>query len=160
MTGRFKKSAAAGIGAVLVLGLAAGTLFLARLRSSVQTVLEARPSLGRPLDFVAVSLPLEPTVRWGGSETAALLSTPTGLLTAGGSGIIENGRRLEGLPTRAAAALATWRGQTISALAACGVFRRVPGGWEELRSGWGRLHVRALAETEAGELVLGAREGL
>jgi hypothetical protein len=32
--------------------------------------------------------------------------------------------------------------------------------WDEARSGWGTLHVRALAETRAGELLVGAREGL
>jgi hypothetical protein len=46
------------------------------------------------------------------------------------------------------------------ALRAGGLFVRRADGWEEARSGFGTLHVRALSESEAGELLVGAREGL
>ena len=56
----------------------------------------------------------------------------------------------------------SWPGaaSAIVALEAGGLFRRRAGHWEEMRSGWGALHVRALHETPAGELLVGAREGL
>jgi hypothetical protein len=48
----------------------------------------------------------------------------------------------------------------VLALTSGGVYRRLGGEWEEARSGWGALHARTLLETEAGELLIGAREGL
>jgi hypothetical protein len=48
----------------------------------------------------------------------------------------------------------------VVATEAGGLFRRRGGGWEEARTGFGILHVRTLAETEAGELLVGAKEGL
>jgi ligand-binding sensor domain-containing protein len=59
-----------------------------------------------------------------------------------------------------ASALTSWRGVPVVATEAGGLFRRRGGRWEEARSGWGRLEVRTLVETEAGELLLGARQGL
>jgi hypothetical protein len=58
------------------------------------------------------------------------------------------------------AALAQWRGDTVVGLKSGGLFRRRDSRWEEARSGWGALEVRALRETEAGELLIGARQGL
>src|SRR5262249_59829467 len=96
----------------------------------------------------------------GRGEVDAGAVSPTGVLTAGGSGVWDGDTPLEGLPTLRASALTLWRGQPVVALAAGGLYRRFEGRWHEARSGWGTLHVRALAETPAGELLVGAREGL
>ena len=64
------------------------------------------------------------------------------------------------LPTLRASAVVSWRGSPVVATESGGLFRRRGGDWDELRSGFGPLHVRALAESDGGELLVGAREGL
>ncbi len=87
--------------------------------------------------------------------------TASGILTAGGSGVRSGGEDLtHGLPTLRASALRSWRGRPVVALEAGGLFRRSGDPWEEARSGFGTLHVRCLGESEGGELLVGAREGL
>jgi hypothetical protein len=141
----------------------AGTLAAAwRIRSSVRRVLDAPVSTARPLSFAALEPPRSRVDFWGTGEVAAVVFTPGGLLTAGGSGVrFADGRSdHDGLPSLRTSALALWRRTPVVALEAGGLFRRGPTGWEEVRSGFGLLHVRALVETEAGELLVGAREGL
>jgi hypothetical protein len=145
---------------VLLLALAGGAWGLLRLRSKVEEALAPQRIDSRPLAFTGVS-PVGPaSEEWGGSSILAVLQTSTGFLSAGGAGVQENGRRLGGLPTLSATALAPWRGSVMLGLASGGLYRRAGEGWEEARSGWGVLHVRTLAETPAGELLVGAREGL
>jgi hypothetical protein len=115
----------------------------------------------RPLEFVALAVSGEPLPHWGGEEVSAVAWSESGLVAAGASGVFARPGSLDaGLPTLRASAVATWRGRLVAALAAGGFFRRVDGRWQEGRSGFGTLHVRALLETEGGELLLGAREGL
>jgi hypothetical protein len=64
------------------------------------------------------------------------------------------------LPTRRARALSAWRTDLVAGLDLEGLFVYRDGSWSEVRSGFGTLHVRALAETPSGELWVGAREGL
>ncbi len=149
------------LAALLVLVLGCAIAALVHLRTSVREALDARPAAGRPVQFV-------PAVEdgrlqaWGDGTVRAAALLSSGLVTAGGSGVREvDGRDLSaGLPTLRAAAAVAWRREAVVALEAGGLYRRHAGHWEEMRSGWGTLHVRALAETAAGELLVGAREGL
>jgi hypothetical protein len=132
-----------------------------RLAKEVATALEAGPANARPLSFGRVAAAPLATRRWGTGEIVALAATPATTFLAGSSGVTEAARDDDaGLPTLRASALATWRGEPVVALEAGGLYRRRGGEWEEARTGWGTLHVRALVETEAGELLVGAREGL
>lgn len=141
--------------------LAGGVAALLRLRATVRQALDAPAADGRPLQFVPI-VEDEPLAAWGDGTVRAAALTASGLLTAGGSGVREVGGRdlSAGLPTLGASALVAWRREPVVALEAGGLFRRRGARWEEMRSGWGTLHARVLAETEAGELLVGAREGL
>lgn len=141
--------------------LAGGVAALLRLRATVRQALDAPAADGRRLQFVPIEED-ESLAAWGDGTVRAAALTASGLLTAGGSGVREVGGRdlSAGLPTLRAAAIVAWRREPVVALEAGGLFRRRGAHWEEMRSGWGTLHVRVLAETEAGELLVGAREGL
>ncbi len=139
---------------------AAATAFYS-IRTTVRRSLDERVEAGRPLQWIPVPPLSTDLERWGDGTIAGVLLTPTGLLTAGGSGVRSAGDSLSsGLPTLRASALHSWRGRPVVALEAGGVFRRAEGTWEEARSGYGVLHVRCLGESEGGELLVGAREGL
>jgi hypothetical protein len=144
-----------------LLAALAGSVAFWLLRGSVREALDAPLATGRPLQFVAV-VDERRLEAWGDATVRAAAVTTSGLVTAGGSGVREAGGRdlSAGLPTLRVAALVAWRGESTVALEAGGLFRRRAGHWEEMRSGWGALHVRALHETPAGELLVGAREGL
>lgn len=149
---------------LLVAGLAAvlaGGAAFWFLRSSVRQALDAPVATGRPMTFTAI-VDERRLDSWGDGTVRSAAVSPSGLVTAGGSGVHEGGGRdlSAGLPTLRAAALVAWRREPIVALEAGGLFRRRAGHWDELRSGWGVLHVRALHETPAGDLLVGAREGL
>jgi hypothetical protein len=132
-----------------------------RLRSLVGEALRSEPSTTRPLTFVSLATASPPLEHWGGGEVEGIALTPAGFVTAGGSGVEdESGRFQGGLPTLRASAIAAWRGRSVVGLTAGGLFRRGDSGWEEMRTGFGALHVRCLEETAGGELLIGAREGL
>jgi len=144
-------------------GLAAGLLAWRRLERSVRGAVEAADPLRRPLQLVplATGAAAGSAARWGGADIDAVVAGPSGLVMAGGAGVFdEQGDLGNGLPTLKAVALAHWRQRLVVGLSQGGVFVRNRERWHELRSGWGPLHARALAESEAGELVIGAREGL
>lgn len=140
----------------------AGALVLWRLRSSVEQALETESGTLRPLSFVALPAPRSLPARWGSQDVDAVVVSPSAIFTGGGSGVLPDGQaRPEwALPSLRVVALADWRGALVAAPGAGGVYRRAESQWEELRSGFGKLNVRALTETPAGELLLGAREGL
>jgi hypothetical protein len=147
------------------LAAAAALTVAARLRTTVERALTPVPDGARPLQFVSSAPAGPPLDRWGSPGVEGIALTPAGLVVAGGSGValVHGGQTLDltrGLPGLAVAALAQWRGDTVVALKSGGLFRRRGSGWEEARSGWGALEVRALRETEAGELLIGARQGL
>jgi hypothetical protein len=145
----------------LIAVAAAGTGAWLHLRRTLHEALDAPAPATRAIRFVALAAPTRTLARWGGGEIEAVALSETGLITAGGSGIDDGSGRLhDGLPTLAASALTLWRGRPVVALRSGGVFRRIEGRWEEARSGFGLLHARCLEETPAGELLVGAREGL
>ena len=149
------------VGALGLLGLVGGAAALLHLRSSVRLALDAPLPGGRPLQIVPVAH-REAVEAWGDGTVRSATVRAGGLVLAGGSGVREaSGRDLTtGLPTIRISAVAAWRRELVTAPEAGGLFLRRGEGWEELRSGFGLLHVRALAETAAGELLVGAREGL
>ena len=57
-----------------------------------------------------------------------------------------------GLPSLRATALTLWRGHPIAGLASGGLFLRREGRWQEARSSFPTLEVRALLEGPGGEL--------
>ena len=147
------------------LAAAAALVVAARLRATVERALEPAPHAARPLTFVGSAPAGPPVSAWGSPAVEGIALTPAGLVVAGGSGValVRGGQTVDltrGLPGLAVTTLALWRGDMVVALKSGGLFRRRESGWEEARSGWGALDVRALRETEAGELLIGARQGL
>lgn len=157
---RPRRAAFLALTGALALGL--GGLAWWRLSSSVEQALGTESGHRRPLSFVSLPVARELPERWGSADVQAVVVSPSGLFTGGGSGIQRDGQAPPelALPTLRVAALADWRGRLVAALAAGGVYRLAERQWEELRSGFGKLNVRAMTETSAGELLLGAREGL
>jgi hypothetical protein len=150
-------------GAALAAGVAAGALIQDRLRLTVREALQPSPADRRPLEFVAAPASGGRCRTWGGGETDGLAMAPGVLWTAGAFGVSDGERTYDttnGLPTLRASSITLWRGQPIVALAAGGLVRFQDGVWAEARSGWGRIQARAVVETAAGELLIGAREGL
>ncbi len=132
-----------------------------RLSRQLRQALDAPTRKTQPLTFHPLPAPVLKPERWGGAEVAGVGLSADGLVTAGAFGVLDGGGELGGgLPTLNASALALWRGRPLVALAAGGLFLRRDQAWEELRSGFGTLHVRDLRETPGGELLIGAREGL
>jgi hypothetical protein len=162
MRGTLRKSVVlVALLAAVVAALTIGGL----LRSVRQALAPPVPADSRPLQFVALEPPRHPLERWGGAAVEAVALTPDGLIVAGASGVglVRGSQYVDlsaGLPTLAASSLALWRGHPVVGLHGGGLFVRRGDGWEEARSGFGTLHVRALRESEAGELLVGAREGL
>ncbi len=145
------------LGGVLVLS---GGLFL-MLRHQVRGALAAPVGRMAAVSYLPVAEPVVKVERWGSGEVRAVAVTPEALLTAGASGVWDaRGDLSTALPTLRASSLTLWRGEPVVALEAGGLFLRRDGAWEELRSGFGELHTRALVETPGGELLIGAREGL
>lgn len=130
-------------------------------RRSVEQALEAPALDEQLLQFTALPHRGPALPHWGGAEVSAVALVDSGLVAAGASGVYGAGTPLDaGLPTLRASSLVAWRGRLVVGLESGGFYRQSDGRWEEALSGFGTLHVRALAETEAGELLVGAREGL
>lgn len=148
---------------LVALGAAGLTWVRARLSAQIQAALDAPSGSVKPFSFVPLSGGHRQLRRVGSGEVAAVALTPAGLLVAGASGVAGGdlqGDEDGGLPTLRASALTAWRGVPVVATESGGLFRRRVLGWDEIRSGFGTLHVRTLAESEAGELLIGAKEGL
>jgi len=163
-----RKLGSFGLAFALVLALLAAFV----LNRRVDRALVTSPSEEQPVEFVAVP-ERSPLPFWGGEDVESVVALPGGLYAAGAFGVA----RLESppdsraagldridisapLPTRRARAMSAWRADLVVGLDLEGLFVYRDGSWSEVRSGFGTLHIRALAETEAGELWIGAREGL
>jgi|CXWL01.1.fsa_nt_gi hypothetical protein len=153
--------------ALVVTGMVAFTL-----NRVVDRALETPAATERPVEFVSVAersrLPF-----WGSEDVESVVAAPGGLYAAGAFGVARleaprdrMGAGLErvdislSLPTRRASVLSAWRTDLVAGLDLEGLFVYRDGAWLEVRSGFGALHVRSLAETSGGELWIGAREGL
>ncbi|WP_306599252.1 hypothetical protein [Geothrix sp. 21YS21S-2] len=147
--------------AALAAAAALGTLAYLKISRDLARAL-SQPGRGEaPLQLLPVKAEGLAAERWGGGEVEGVAASETSLATAGASGIRdEDGDASGALPTLRAACVALWRGRTVAALEAGGLYLREGGAWQELAAGFGTLHVRALAETPGGELLIGAREGL
>lgn len=155
------------LAALVVTGIVAFTL-----NRRVDRALDLPAPAERPVEFVPVA-ERPPLPFWGSEDVESVVALPGGLYAAGAFGVA----RLEAprdrgaaglervdlslpLPTRRASVLSAWRTDLVAGLDLEGLFVYRDGGWLEVRSGFGALHVRALAETPSGELWIGAREGL
>ena len=157
-------------GVALAVAVAGVAVVVLNLR--VNRALESTPSAEQPVEFVPVPQ-RSPLPVWGGEDVQSVVALPEALYLAGAAGVARlqtsrdpthNGLdRIDmslPLPTRRAAALSAWRTDLAVGLSQDGLFVYRDGGWSEIRTGFGTLHVRTLAETPAGELWIGAREGL
>jgi hypothetical protein len=152
-----KRLLLAGLALLLVGGGAAAW----KLRRDVRQAYDAPTRRVQPLAFAPLPAPALKVRMWGGAEVSGVALGPEGLILAGGFGVVDaQGDLGEGLPALQASALALWRDRPLVALAAGGLFLRRDRAWEELRTGWGTLHVRDLVESPGGELLIGAQEGL
>ncbi len=144
---------------LLVTSLAVGAYL--KLRREVGRALDGPLRASAPLQFVPLARLEHPLERWGGGEVEGVTLASGALIIAGGFGIAdEKGDFGMSLPTLRVSAVTSWRGHAVVGLASGGLFLFRDGQWEELRTGFGLLHVRALQEGPGGELWIGAREGL
>ena len=142
---------------VLMLGVGVYAFLNWRVRQAVQGEAGNRT----PLTYLSLPMPTLKAERWASGEVDAVAVSTTSLISAGGSGVWdESGDISAGLPTLKVSAMTLWRGRTAVGLASGGLFVRRDEHWEEVRMGFGTLHIRALLETPGGELLIGAREGL
>jgi len=152
-------------GLLLAAGLGAGLFFL-RVGRTVER--EASPETlrrerVRPLSFAPPERPAAGAAVAGDGAVLGAADVDGALWLATGSGLASGGTTigvLEGLPSLRVAAVASWRGTPAFALERGGWGRIGPAGPEIAATGFGELEVRALVETEGGELLLGARQGL
>ena len=160
-----RRALAFGAGAFFVLGVGAGVFFLlvGRVVSREAAPGRALAERVRPLSFVAVE---RATVRGevaGDGRVLGVAEVANGLLLATGSGIQADGRLvdvLDGLPSLRVSAVASWRGTAVFALERGGWGRLGAAGPELATTAFGDLEVRTFAETDGGELLVGARQGL
>ena len=123
----------------------------------------ARLSRTKRLSFSPLPLPASRLVSTGDGSILSAALVGGDLWTGGGSGLTDGRSRFDpasGLPSLRVAAVASWRSDVVFALEAGGWGRIGPSGPEEATSEYGRLEVRSLAETPAGELLVGAKQGL
>lgn len=155
------------VAALAGLGLLVAAFVLNR---RVDRALDVPVSTERPVELTA--LPERTTLPfWGSEDIESVVELPDGIYLAGAFGVARLQESAPGaglhrldlsqtLPTRRVATLSSWRTDLVAGLDAGGLFVYRDGSWMELRSGYGTLHVRHVAETLAGELWIGAREGL
>ena len=147
-------------------GAIVATVLVVKIHLSVRRALSEVADAGWPVRLVPVAPLPAGVVHVGSREVEAVAVVAGELFTGGGAGVWRSGRGstagtyVRGLPSLAVRAMAGWRGRVVVALRSGGLFRLGDGGWEEIVAPTGRLEVRALLPDEAGDLLVGAREGL
>ncbi|MFN7987133.1 MAG: hypothetical protein U0529_06645 [Thermoanaerobaculia bacterium] len=160
-----RRAVVLGVVVLVAAGVGAG-LFLLHVHATVSR--EAAPGRVRegrvrPLTFTAVArVPARCDVAGDGRVLDA--ADVGGVLhLATGSGLEADGKVLDvrgGLPSLRVSAVASWRGTPVFALERGGWGRLGAAGPELAATGFGELQVRTFVETEGGELLVGARQGL
>ena len=165
MPPRARRAVVAGAVALAAVGVGAA-LFLVRVDRTVSRESapgRIREERVRPLSFAAVARPAARGEVAGDGRVLDAADVGGVLHLATGSGLEADGKLLDvlgGLPSLRVSAVASWRGTTVFALERGGWGRVGSGGPELASTGFGELQVRAFAETEGGELLVGARQGL
>jgi hypothetical protein len=152
-------------GALLAAGVGAGIVLLRLDRAVTRAAAPAafRAESVRPLGFEAMSSSRTAGDVAGDGAVLGAAEVSGELLLATGSGLEAGDRTLDvldGLPSLRVGAVASWRGTPVFALERGGWGRIGPSGPERAASGFDPLEVRAFAETDGGELLVGARQGL
>lgn len=159
-------------GAVAGVLATAGVIVAVVLNRRVDQALDAPTGAAERSIEWATLAEVSPLPFWGSEDVEAVAVQPEAVYVAGAAGVARLGAAASGdaafasvdltdpLPRRRASALASWRRQVVVGFEEGGLFARRDGAWLEARTGFGALHVRALAETPSGELWIGAREGL
>lgn len=141
--------------------MAGGLAFHYGISRQVRSVLGEDSARRSQLQFVDLADPPGAVDFWGSGEVEAVCATPSSLLTAGGFGVMDDGGSIsKALPGLKVPVLSQWRGHPVAGLASGGLFLRRGGRWQEARSSFSPLQVRALLEGPGGELWVGARQGL
>lgn len=154
-----RRIAAASLAAAALVALVAAVA----LRRQVNEAYAPAPANVAAFSLAAVPPRPAAAIVATSGDVQAVAVTDDGLILAGGFGVAAGAERTDlsaALPLRRMSALHSWRGRLVAASADGGLFVRRGGEWAEMRSGFGLLHVRTLAETAGGELLIGAREGL
>lgn len=165
MTPVLRRALALGAGVLLAVGLGV-SLLLVRIDEAVSRESapeRLRSDRVRPLAFVAAERP-EATGALAGDGRVSDAADVAGVLhLATGSGLVAGDRTfdvLDGLPSLRLCAVASWRETAVYGLERGGWGRLGASGPERATTGFGELEVRAFAESDGGELLLGARQGL
>lgn len=151
---------------LLLAGTGAGALFVGgRLRERVRAAASPdarRRERFREVRFVPATAGA-PGRETGDGTTDAVARAGSVLVTGGGSGLAADDRAFDvasGLASLRVSAVASWRGTPVWALERGGFGRLSATGLEDATTGFGVLEVRAFLESPAGELFVGARQGL
>jgi ligand-binding sensor domain-containing protein len=160
-----RRALALGACALLALGVGGGIFFLLVDRVVSREAAPGRTLAERvrPLSFVAVERAAVPVDVVGDGRVLGVADVAGSLHLATGSGVRADGRRidvLDGLPSLRISAVASWRGTAVFALERGGWGRLGAAGPELATTAFGDLEVRTFAETDGGELLVGARQGL
>lgn len=166
MTRLTSRTALAGLAVLLIVCVIAFWVGFGRLRSTVSTAIDPAGTAegrARPLTFSAIGHARVPIDLLSDRSLLSVAAAGGELWTAGGAGLTDGTRSFDptdGLPSLRVAAVAAWRKDVVFGLEAGGWGRVGDAGLESASSGWGQLEVRTFAETDAGELLVGARQGL
>ena len=165
MTPSARRALALGAGALVAVGLGAAVLLL-RIDRAVSREADPRRLRServRLLAFTTLERSVPGAALAGDGRVLGAAEVGRVLHLATGSGLVAGERTydvLDGLPSLRVAAVASWRETAVFALERGGWGRLGATGPERATTGFGELEVRAFAETDGGELLLGARQGL
>ena len=163
---RIRRSVLAGLVVLLSASGLLAWLGYRRLGSAVSRATDPARTAeqrARPLAFSAAGHARIPVDLLSDSSFLSIAAAGGELWTGGGSGLSDGTRSFDpavGLPTARVTALGAWRKDVVFGLESGGWGRVGDGGLEMATSGWGQLEVRVFAETDAGELLVGTRQGL